>query len=65
MSRQHLLVQFTVAVIPQAIHERIIRTPNSVTFTEVSRKLVGENYVVAVPPQTLEQLVRRMGTLAP
>lgn len=62
MSRQHLLVQFTVAVIPQAIHEHFIRTPNSVTFAEVSRKSLGENYVVAVLPQTLEQRVRRMGT---
>jgi hypothetical protein len=60
MSREVLLEYFPVAVIPGTIHTHVIRTLNPVKFTEVMRNLVAENYVVAVPPQTLERIIQRL-----
>jgi hypothetical protein len=60
MSRKNLLAQCLIAVIPGTIHKHVIRTLNPVKFRKVMRNLVAENYVVAVPPQTLERLVKRL-----
>lgn len=47
MPKEVLLIELLVAIIPRTMDARLVCTPNSVVFTEVSRKFTRKKWAVA------------------
>jgi hypothetical protein len=47
MPREVLCIELLVAILPSTMDARLVCSPNSMVFTEVSRKFMGKKWVVA------------------